>query len=65
MGNNHILALTKSGKVFAWGDNSHGQIGIPHGQNHSLAPSGSSNFIKHFTPSSSQFTPVQVFPLQK
>lgn len=27
-GNNHVIALTTDGKVYAWGDNSSGQVGI-------------------------------------
>ena len=28
IGSNHVLALTVSGEVYAWGDNKFGQIGI-------------------------------------
>jgi alpha-tubulin suppressor-like RCC1 family protein len=28
VGDNHVMALTTEGKVFAWGDNTHGQVGI-------------------------------------
>jgi len=32
-GHNHILALTKNGNVFVWGDNSNGQLGFETSQN--------------------------------
>jgi len=27
-GRTHVLALTNKGKVYAWGNNSHGQVGV-------------------------------------
>jgi len=27
-GNDHALALTNKGEVYAWGDNSYGQVGV-------------------------------------
>lgn len=27
-GRSHVLALTKGGEIYAWGDNSHSQVGI-------------------------------------
>jgi alpha-tubulin suppressor-like RCC1 family protein len=28
VGEKHVMAMTYSGKVYAWGDNQHGQVGI-------------------------------------
>lgn len=30
VGTTHVLSLTESGKVFVWGDNVHGQLGLDH-----------------------------------
>lgn len=37
-GSNHCLAVTKEGKCFAWGQNNHGQLGVPAEQKEVLVP---------------------------
>lgn len=38
IGHGHCLALDEDGKVYAWGDNAHGQLGVGHDVKRSFEP---------------------------